>query len=435
MAPDVELPASVVEGDTTPIPVKRTSLGAVRLSVKGDDLCAARKRFLVAMVTGGRSWPVGGKNDVTTCAATVAGLVPGRYGATLEMTDGPTSRTKYQTIDIEPQQIADVRFELASANLTGTITLNGRPLVGATVSVTRPGSAASQATTDPGGAFRVEVAETGRFHMELLTHGLNLLGQTTVVNIVEGDNQFLWNLTGGELAIGLKNWDGQTPINLRLMGPSLGTTGALLLPPENPFKVQGLRFGRYSVAVSQPRLGRSAPSKEVTLSADNPSAELTFDLSYEKLILRVSDRRGSPIERPVVGNVSSFRQTEPGVLELYGATPGRPLRISAPGFVPVCRLPPPSGVLDLVLDRGAPIELRFASLNWRDATLFGLEGSDCAVPLLWFRAAESGEVEPGLRRVVVENFPSAGVVRLVVSGNEYTLRLPPIGPVLIRRPR
>jgi hypothetical protein len=362
------------------------------------------------------------------CAQLIAGLTAGDYDVSYTSANGLIAT---QRVGIVPQRISSITMTAAAVRVFGTVTLNGKPVHDLRVTFSPKGvvpfAPETTAQTDASGWYETRLPGPGAFGVVFKLGRFPLLGNDRQVQVVEGDNQRDWVMRGGLVKINLSGWDASSsgPLSLGLFRLTTTKEGGMvrtgfgISPYELPVVLEGIGFGEYRIEARQrmsPRPDKLAGGL-VTLDGDHMQASIDLDLKERHTVLRVVDAFGSPITGAILADNGSTagldkKEIGPGTFLVDNAVPATRVTVSASGFVPVCRTLPDDPEVEIVLDTGVPIQVRFVGtgnlpyppgrLRW--------DGSDCSTPLRSLEYRKLGVQADGNVAFLLTNFPRANNV-------------------------
>jgi hypothetical protein len=251
------------------------SVGLAQVIVD-PDLCRAATRVEIRPGEAGNAPAVFDK-QMNGCQVDVGGLRPGKYRA-LVRAGGDSVRTKaFEILPLRPTRVTV--GATASVTLLGAVTLNGRPLPGALVSLREreqgmPDVELVSGITDASGRYEFALSRTGR---ALLTVKRGSLFQSTALTLRAGSNSFDFNILGGALAIDVRGYKDSRPLELLLEGP---VTRSLRWNPSSPAPIfDGLPAGKYSLRADTPRAQDRRSLTGIVIDASGEPVKVVLDMS------------------------------------------------------------------------------------------------------------------------------------------------------------
>jgi hypothetical protein len=275
--------ATIRRGNSTILVLPSASLGEAIFRV-APDFCNAGAQLHIQVFGSGP----GLSRPVQSCETELAGLRPGSYRATLRhsgMSIGPVP------FSISAQSIATVTFPSPEVMVSGTVTSNGRPLEGASVTYFVHGGAPTsarrvEARTDRTGFYQLPLNRPGNYRY-LVSHpqnGLSVRGMRTILN---GRNQQDIGLSGGRVRVALKGLTPRARVTLHMEDERGRSHGTYELTWESGSSWQpvfeAVPFGRYRLAA---RTGGPRPA-----AADEIMMEITATVPDLDVSLEMKARR------------------------------------------------------------------------------------------------------------------------------------------------
>jgi len=383
------------------------------------------------------------------CRLEVEGLAPGNYRVDVLDRDG---RLAVAPVEVSAQVTSTVVLATAVAQVSGQVSLGKKPISGVTVEFSPVGEGMGSdhqiaSVTDSAGFYRLTAGRPGAFHVRFSNDRITLMGQERISELFEGWNEANWSLTGGVITVNVLGWDRSSDLLLSISGGNMGplaAQGARLLSQTRvidrarslPIRLFGMGWGDYRLSARQRRSGlgdKLSVKVAASVGEQTPASEVTLDLTENSAVLRVIDERGAPVSARVVAGDGPLAELEPGLFSLSSTHPGTDLTVEAPGFVPACRITPPSGTLTVTLDTGRRAEVEFSAgmaSGVPEALLFP-SGSDCPV-FLWALPYQAiGKDDVGATRFSMGTFPIAGTLQMLRDAGSARVTIPAEGPILL----
>lgn len=420
------LSVSVKAHTSQAMPFPGQPLGAVRV-LASAPACGGSLGVVVAGPSGLLRQPA-----VEDCDWMFGGLEPGVYRVTLS---GPQGAFIWREILVAPQLVADVVLESVPVNVSGRVELNGKTVSGFVVEL-QDAERRFPTITAPavGGFYSADVGQPGNFVANVRDRRRPIASQERQLTLVPGSNVLDWAIDGGELSLELLNWDRSSEVQVTLT--HAGGAEPLVIAPtdEMPARLVGLALGRYHVSAKQEAVQRASGRVMIELTEEERDQTVLLDLGSSPLRLVLRDERGAPVD---AGNIRGNKVAD-GVYELTEPV-GSPLLIRPPGFVPVCRVVPAEGILDVVVQHGQPRELRILGHDGGSDSRMSMftPGSDCPIALRVLDPAVFPEDAPGTLRMTFASFPNAGTVTVFWSDRPGAVTASiPTGstPLVVRKP-
>ena len=434
-------PVRIQHGKVTFIALPEEQLGGVEVIVD-RFLCTATDTLGISRIRSGSASGASSIQTVLTlptreqCVHTIAGLQPGTYQVSLR---GKQGQLAAQTVEVNAQALTPVSVGPMSVQVSGRVSLNGRPLANVDLRFIAQSSAATQdvTRTDSEGHYDVTLSAPGRFQVWFQRDGFTMLGNEREVTLSVGTNYTDFDLQGGTVKVTLKQWARRGPVDILVTPVSMSKPGkvgdSLRVLPTDPLPVvfSGLNYGKYAVQAKEHsgpgQQGGGVAGATVTLEEAQPETEIELVFTDNRGIVRVVDEAGISVANATVkAGEDRLMQTTRGVFSLANVAPATSVLVSAPGFAPVRRLVPNESPFDIVLTHGSQVRLHFiggspsiirGSLLW--------PGTDSLVPLHLFAVTRSPDATGDY---IVHNFPAVPGVVYVAGPFDPAERYQPVTP-------
>jgi hypothetical protein len=275
--------ATVRIAETSLVFLPAEDVGAVRITAV-SDVCGNATEMDIDALAAPRVRSRVITSDQPKCDVTIGGLKPGRYQARFRRQLSGLGSREFATT---AQQVAHVDIAGPPVIVEGRVTLNGKPLDDVPVSFQWRGDRtvsaplASEVKTTAGGYYSVPLEVPGRY--AVTSRPMNPLDAVKEVEFSEGRHIHDIAIVGAKLTIRLLNRDPKAGVAIDLRGAA-GTSRAVVYGAgaRSEIVLDVLPWGSYKVSV---RAGSGlirevlSNAQSVTLTASNPEATLTFDLS------------------------------------------------------------------------------------------------------------------------------------------------------------
>jgi hypothetical protein len=380
----------------------------------------ASKVFVQRTLTGG------------DCDIAIDGLAPGMYVATI---NGPSRLVALENmiaIDRRPvvsERRSAIRLQRPSTVLMGTVSFGDRLQSNMPLALRETGTDGEEfwATTDSIGRYAIAVPAPGSYE---LLHRVSQLNRGAAVRVAlsPGETHYDWKLPATRLTLTFVTTDGLAmppDLMVAVSGPNGSFLGSTFSAESegHTITLPGIPFGTYRASAYANGI-ISADRLTISLTESNPIAHHTIRLeAVVPLTVRVLRPDGTVLENAKTD--TRFKVLQPGTFDIREASPGSPVIIEAPGYVPRCvtvqRSHRPS--FDVTMTALSPGQATFRFNpplgDWAPpGRVFGLPGSDCPVPLALFTEV-SRRTEGNATVVTIGGLP--------LGTFEYapTLRYPP----------
>jgi hypothetical protein len=437
------VPVTIQSEQSTTIVLRPALVGAALITAD-PAVCAIGTEFLLERILAPED-AAGITRELTTrtvevagCKWTIGGLVTGSYQASLRVATGSGGSQEFK---IAPQQIRSVTIVAPTVVVSGRVTINDVPAADKVVEFTRDGgNGFVRAITDEGGSYALTLDRSGEY-LAVLYDG-TLLPRRRSMQLSEGFNTLDWSIADSATALiiqvsGMRG-EVETSVDVRSDAPTRIFASKSLNGDAREVVFGGLPIGEYYVSAHQGSL--TSGTHVVAIDSDTRRAKVDLTLDENLSVLTLSDEIGNVIREAhfrVFPN-SIPNETGPGIYSLIGVPPGSQLRVQGgAGLVPICRLVPKNGDVDVVFRKGRPVILEFptSNMNQVDATsgsLLETDGSDCPVPLLDFQASLMSTQGPKGSSFAVQNFPTDNQVILLIGGRRRPVVVDERGVVRVR---
>jgi hypothetical protein len=428
------LRARVEAGDSAFASLPRAEVGALAVRVS-DDLCVEAPRAVVSSVeriaTGSTSRQIAAVSVAEQgCQFVLAGLRPGAY--TVELTSSSTGLKVKEPLAITSQAVTAVSLSAPTVRLFGRVTISKRPPASGTRVLLQPANLSdpdqeTRVALQFDGTFEARVRVPGPYLVRLVSMPIAGIGATREVSLKEGYNELNWDVDGGTLKLGIKNWDRSSFVEVtlsRVKSPESGptsqqavsaseVTSGIGVQDELPVTIEALELAEYVIKARQLIRGgipRVSTPVTVSLTSARSTAEVELELFPYESVIRLVDGSGQPVTGAQVRTVEGpVRETEPGAFSINGkhGNPGTEVQIRAPGYTPMCKAAPPNGVSVTVnLRVGQPAVLRYLGRDDLSRPVGQIlpPGSDCWVSLSEF-VHSLVKVSPTQVDVTIQNWP------------------------------
>jgi hypothetical protein len=436
-------PVRIQHGKVTFVALPEEEVGGVRV-VGESVLCKARGTLAISEIRSSSETGAWSIETILTrptrqeCVHTIAGLRPGEYQVSLR---GMKGQLAAETFQVAAQTLTPVAMSAESVQVSGRVSLNGRPVPNVELRFTTLGRAGPPhlARTDAEGLYELMLPAPGDYDVWFQRDGFTMLGNEREVTLSVGANYSDFDLQGATLKVMLKQWTRRTPVDILVTPVFMSKPGkvgdTLRVPPTEPLPVvfNGLGYGKYAVQARE----HSVPGQEggrvagasVILQEAQPETEIELALTAGGGILRVVDQGGVPVAGAIVkAGDERLMQTTDGVFSLGNVAPATLVLVSAPGFAPVLRLVPNEAPFDIVLTRGKQIRLRFMEGSppvISGAGSFLWSGTESPIPLTLF---EVTRLPDATSDYIVHNFPGVAGVVYIAGPFDPPERYQPVTP-------
>jgi len=408
----------VRNGDSTVLPVKPQSVGAIHLQAS-PTTCGRASGLLLFVVEGMAN---GGErrrkllelSSNQDCQWSIGGLKPGTYEAVLEGLH--LSSTIRRTV--EEQRVTSGWFPDNATTIAGHVSGSVQDLEQLTLEFA-PSQGGPRASTklDAIGGYSLGLPNAGDYTMAIL--GATLVPRIRKVHLIEGDNLIDWVIRGSMLTVRVRGWNGATPTHITIRSERSEVNATINAGDAAEIKKAMLPQGLYSVTATQDDGTVSSESKFVALNGDDDEAVVDLELVENTSLLQVVNEFGQPVDARIGAMFPEPQPVSPGVFSLRTVAPGTEIRVIPSGrYTPSCRVNVLGRDLEATLTLGRVVQIELPAPNMTfiaitDGSIEGIEGTDCAVPLVdfkWTNVARSS----GGTRFTLTNFPSRG--QLVFRG-------------------
>jgi hypothetical protein len=371
-------------------------------------------------------------SESPTCKWFVAGLPAGAYHVTLTTAEGSGGT---EAFEILPQQTTRVVIAPPVVRVSGHVRRLDEPVAGARISFQSIQSRdTAEATTDRFGEYSVTLAKAGDYFV--VATDPQFLEERSQ-RFSEGLNTLNWNIKDvGSVVVRFKGLNGAEPARAEIKGTDTSSFWSMqpIQPSQTRAVWQGLAFGEYIVTATQS--GWASDAVTVTISRDRLRAEIELELHPTNLRLFLTDQLGNPVENAAFSPRIPVPQTvRPGLYLFEGMPAKQALIILAPSFVPLCRITSTNADAHITLAAGSTVTFRFnegRQLDLGSASVHGIPGSDCPVPLSVFRMGQLGGPSSDPNALMVQDFPSSGRLRLVLRDRTLDVLILPDGTAHLR---
>jgi hypothetical protein len=438
--------------ESTIIIFEPEAVGALRIS--GDEkVCGAATSLQISRlkaIRDGESTTSSVSAVVTLtledgCEQVVAGLSPGAYEVSYKSALGLLGTKRAA---VSAQRYESLAVAAAQAHLRGAVKLNQAPATNVTIVFTAVESdpvRTASVSVDAQGEYEVDLPFTGDVGVSFRTATSTLLGHDDVIHVAGGESTYNWSLNGRTLTITVSNWDSSAPVTLDVLRLAVERPGSIGVQqrvyPDGPIRFDGLAVGTYRVTARQ-SLGGGVRDKSAgavaTLTDDMSYVAVRLELKVRDVAITVTDQQRRPVSSAVVtidGVDGPLGESSGGRFEARDAPPGARVRVSAPGYTPVCRFLPDTHNFRVVLSTGVTREVFFAG-GARGALPVGqLVGGDleCPISLRQLPASVVEETTGGVL-YLFHNFPD--IERLYFNSGPFfrpqRLQRVPRGPARVK---
>lgn len=415
--------------------------GLANVLVEGADysLCARATEIRIARPRLGSPYAIGQAIALLpnneSCSVLFNSLHPGDYRAYFRNDFGILAAADLAVVS---RTVEHVVVSDPAVTVQGVVLLDGKPWPDATVELRGRASATSaHIKSDAKGRYVALLPSGGEY--ELRATGLRnpLVGWTARLAVLPGYQLRDLEFTGGTVEATVsggivgQNLSLAVRIGNRTLRESVRVTGDGMA-----HAMVALPFGEYRIAALQH--GGASRETPLILSATAPTASLVLALIDNPSVIVVRDEAGVPVETAVLsggGQVLAKRQD--GSFGLSGVPLGAPITIRAQGFVPTCRLSEEVGVMEVVLERGAPAEFSFSATSEPvpPGSLSGLAGAACPVSLQAFGYVRLPQLREHPNRFRILNLPLSGRVIWQLGQQQSLITLPAALPVMLPGPK
>jgi hypothetical protein len=293
------------------------------------------------------------------------------------------------------------------ASIRARITAGGRPVRGLILSFSRPSNGARpgiSGVTDDNGRAVIALPETGRYQVDIGTQPY-LPSTHRYLTVDGGENKWEVDLPPTRVQMEVRHPDdsAREPVQFEISGPSSKThydrAGFVAFPNAASFSLVGFEFGTFMITAATPSGFISDAPARFVLSPDHPHVTIRLNLTHRPLSIRVVDSGNEIISGATISaGARHLTPSEDGGFNADKLPGGTEALVSAPGFLPTCRIIPDSGErLTVQLQRAGSQEARITLLP--DLTLTAplqtprglieqLPGSECPVPIKNFTLAK-----------------------------------------------
>lgn len=379
---------------TEAIPLSLRPVGGLILSAD-YGLVAERGCRLSVRRLEGNSRSMTYRNVFTTSVSvgmqpewTIGGLSQGRYEALLEAMDSH-QLVATQSFDVIVGAEVQVRLEAPNATVSGRVRFGKRPASGVIVSFNR-GNQQWRARTDEEGMYVVALGAAASYTVQVMSKPY-LASISRPAAVHEGPNVLDLDFGGASIRVKLVRSDGgplDEGAQVHLRSPVSNQDGFVLPEDGAEFEFFGLLPGIYRVGANTPS-GLVSEETVVTLAKEGAESEVVLSLDAIGGELELKTETGEYVPG-ATATASGLRLSEvgTGLFRLARVSPGSPVLVSAPGFVPACRLFRPTDLPTVTITLVRGTETGRIQLTPTFATPIGvvadLPGSDCDVPLAMF---------------------------------------------------
>lgn len=366
--------------------------------------------------------------ELLDCRARIDGLSPGPYSVVISGQDGTVAET---SVDVRANEVTDTSLHSSDVVLRGTITLNGIPLSGATVSAFGGTFQREYEARVVNGVVSLTLPRPGRYVLEISRGTTRMRGVQKTVDVATGTHDLQWEIRTGTVRVRVTGAAASAePVSLYFRSRDGNVTpGQAVLTSFTQIvvgavtTVDGIAPGAYSVHAA----GETVASQihDFQIREDGGTVDLTLDVTRPSMTMTVMDEFGTPIPGVMIrGFGDKAVETAPGQFTITGVAPGTPLPITAPGRVPGCRLATTTGHFDVRLSVGQSVTIELERRELLRAPLSVLSaGEACPVRFSWMSVTNLLDAPSGNPRVQISNMPLGATVVIQTPTGQQRLNV------------
>jgi hypothetical protein len=324
---------------------------------------------------------------VPPCERNVEGLEAGTYEASLRGAGGKEV-VAVARFTVPAGQTASCRLKAAEVRVTGRLTLGkDHPAAGITLSFESDGKTWT-APSDENGEYRAALGAAGAYSVSIPPLA-DLVGTSFTRRFHAGDQTADFELGAGAILVRATRGDA-APLGEEVLLALTSQTGRRISASwnagqEREKRFLGLETGEYWVTGSTTSGLVSQDAVRVSLTAEQPLAEVDLELGRHEGLLEVVDEAGAPVVGAQVESREALVAANgPGTFPLQQTPMGEWLKVRASGYLSTCQILQADDLptMRVVLRRISESVTLYLDphLPW-DAGLLQAPGADCPVAI------------------------------------------------------
>lgn len=346
-----------LSGEVT-VPVE--NVGALNLEVE-EPFCGANSTEVIRLTLVDRksdNEPIVWTGDLNACSHAISGIPPGQYALESIPSRGDILAVERRLLTVSAQQRTDIVVRTPEAYLQGVVLVNYLE-VDEGLLLVRSGQDKAYVSTDRLGRFSTEIKDRTDFQITLLADGQERI-------VAKGRGALGRNTIRVNALIPTIRLSFPTELRRRMGVTTVfveGTDRTSTYRPgdgDSTLVIPDLPLGEYRVWATGPS-GSSDRYHSVSLSEQNPVAEIDVTFARQERVATIFDSDGTPVREAHVNfglGTQSMTTLASGAFDLSAWPVGIPLTVTAQGSSRCYRITNEASQR-ILLRRTRPIELQF----------------------------------------------------------------------------